>query len=25
VDLLLNDGRVAEVEKDGVAWFEATA
>ena len=22
VDLLLNDGRVVEVEKDGVAWFE---
>ena len=22
VDLLLNDGRVIEVEKDGVAWFE---
>jgi glyoxylase-like metal-dependent hydrolase (beta-lactamase superfamily II) len=23
VDLLLNDGRVREVERDGVAWFEA--
>jgi hypothetical protein len=23
-DLLLNDGRVREVERDGVAWFEAT-
>ncbi len=24
VDLLLNDGRVREVERDGVAYFEAT-
>jgi glyoxylase-like metal-dependent hydrolase (beta-lactamase superfamily II) len=25
VDLLLNDGRVREVDRDGVAWFEAVA
>ena len=25
VDLLLNEGRVREVERDGVAWFEAVA
>jgi glyoxylase-like metal-dependent hydrolase (beta-lactamase superfamily II) len=25
VDLLLNDGRVREVERDGVAWFEVAA
>jgi glyoxylase-like metal-dependent hydrolase (beta-lactamase superfamily II) len=25
VDLLLNDGRVKEVERDGVAWFETVA
>jgi glyoxylase-like metal-dependent hydrolase (beta-lactamase superfamily II) len=25
VDLLLNDGRVREVERDGVAWFEAVS